>query len=212
MPHIPPDRHDAARRAWIARHEYTFGFQKRRAELLNRQLRDRVRALAGAAPDPHDDKVMDPILARIPGTATAVGAVDVLIVSIVSLTAPLGWLAGIGIYNALVRFIPDRLRSYPIPALIWTAAFLGVCLIGLYEPGDSIGQLLIGPWILAQFPATFLAAGVYGILNGWLAVDGSSEWWPVTPPTPEEDPTLVVFGPDEVTSPAIFENARSLRS
>ncbi|SKO01989.1 hypothetical protein [Mycobacteroides abscessus] len=210
MPLIPPDRYDGARRAWIARHEYTFGFQKRRAELLNRQIRDRARALAVATPDPHDDKVMDPIWARVPGTATAVGAVDVLIVSIVSLTAPVGWLAGVGIYNALVRFIPDRLRSYPIPALLWTSAALGVCLIGLYEPGENISQLLIAPWMLAQLPAAFLAAGVYGILNGWLAVDGSAEWWPVTPPTPEDDPTLVVFGPDEVSSPAIFQSARSI--
>ncbi|SKO13891.1 Uncharacterised protein [Mycobacteroides abscessus subsp. massiliense] len=64
--------------------------------------------------------------------------------------------------------------------------------------------------MLAQLPAAFLAAGVYGILNGWLAVDGSAEWWPVTPPTPEDDPTLVVFGPDEVSSPAIFQSARSI--
>lgn len=207
MPHIPPDRHDAARRAWIARHEYTFGFQKRRAELLNRQIRDRVRALAGAAPDPHDDKVMDPILARTPGSATTANAADTLIVVIAATLAPLGWAAGRGIYTLIVRVIPHPLRAYPIAALLWIATGLGAPLLLLYRPGGGIAQLLVGPWILAQIPAAFAAAGIYGILNGWLAVPGSQEWWPLTPPTPDDDPTLVVFGPDDVTSPALFPPA-----
>jgi hypothetical protein len=36
---------------------------------------------------------------------------------------------------------------------------------------------LVVPWVLAQVPAVFLAAGIYGIVNGWLAVDGRDEKW-----------------------------------
>ncbi|WP_078345201.1 hypothetical protein [Mycobacteroides chelonae] len=207
MASIPPDRFDDARRAWIARHEYTFGFQKRRAELLNRQVRDRKRAIAGALPDPHDDKVMDPIAGRAPGTTTAVGGIDMLIVIVVAALAPIGWLAGRWLYDFIVRFIPDRLRAYPIPALLWSAVVAGLILVWFYQPTDSFAGLAIAPWLLAQIPAIFFIAGIYGILNGWLAVDGSNHWWPIAPPTPDDDPTLVVFGPDDVTAPSLFEPA-----
>jgi hypothetical protein len=50
--------------------------------------------------------------------------------------------------------------------------------------------------------ATFAAAGLYGILNGWLAVDGSATWWPLTPP-----PMPVEFNlslePDDLTAPSV---------
>ena len=39
---VPADRFDEIRRKWIARHQHTFIFQKRRAEILARQIRDRA--------------------------------------------------------------------------------------------------------------------------------------------------------------------------
>ena len=38
----PVDRFDEVRRRWIARHQHTFIFQKRRAEILARRIRDRA--------------------------------------------------------------------------------------------------------------------------------------------------------------------------
>ena len=60
------------------------------------------------------------------------------------------------------------------------------------------------PWLIAQLPAALLAAGVYGILEGWLAVDGARDWWPMRPP---EDHEVVDFGvaPEDLTMPPLFE-------
>ena len=35
---------------------------------------------------------------------------------------------------------------------------------------------------MVQGAGTFLMAAVYGILEGWLAVAGSTDWWPFPPP------------------------------
>ena len=101
---------------------------------------------------------------------------------------------------------PTALRAYPIPALLWTAAGIGVLTALLYTPDDSLTTAFAAPYLIAQIPATFAAAGIYGILNGWLAVDGSTTWWPLTPP-----PIPVEFNlslePDDLTAPAVFETA-----
>jgi hypothetical protein len=49
------------------------------------------------------------------------------------------------------------------------------------------------PWLLAQVPATFAAAAIDGVLEGWLAIDGSTDWWPLTPACEDIDDTLI-FG------------------
>lgn len=200
-PRSVPDRYDELRREWIARHAGIFTIQKRRAEVLNRQIRERNRRAAGARPNPYDDNVIHPLPARPP--ATVEGVVELVIVAVLLVLAPLGWLLGHLLYRWILTYIPDRLRSYPIPALLWTSVGIGLLTVALYDAGEDLQTALVAPWIIAQIPATFLAAGLYGILNGWLAVDGSAAWWPVVPP-----PTLVdldiPLGADDLTGPGVF--------
>lgn len=202
MGHVMPDRYDELRHEWIAEHAGIWNIQKRRAELLNRQIRKRIRTAAGARPSPYDDNVMHPHWARRGSTVEIV--IERVVVGLCAVLAPLGWLGGRLLYEYTVRFIPERLRAYPVPALLFSAAGVGTITALLYSPDDTLASTVIAPYVLAQIPATFAAAGIYGILNGWLAVDGSASWWPLTPPPLPVDLTLPL-GPDDLTAPSVFE-------
>lgn len=198
---VVPDRFDDLRREWIADHQGIFPMQKRRAELLNRQIRWRNRVLAGARPSASDDNVVHPLLTRRPTTFE--GWAEWVIVWTTAILAPIGWPVGRLLYGHLLSFIPDRLRAYPIPALLWTGFGVGMLTVLLYTPDGSFTATVFAPYFIAQIPATFAIAGVYGILNGWIAVDGSTEWWPQTPPPVPVDLDLPL-GPDDLTAPHIF--------
>lgn len=198
---IQPDRFDEVRHEWIARHAGIFTIQKRRAEILNRRVRDRQRKLVGARPSPYDDHVIKPLPTRRADSIE--GYVEAAIVAVAVLLAPIGWPAGIALYQHVLGFIPRRLRSYPVPALLWAAVTLGALTLCLYQHGDGLGTALLAPWLIAQIPATLLSAGIYGILNGWLAVDGATDWWPLTP-RPVAANLDYPMGPDDMTGPGIF--------
>jgi hypothetical protein len=201
-----PDRFDDIRREWIAEHAGIFTIQKRRAEVLNRQIRRRNRDVAGARPNPYDDNVIHPLTSR--RAATAEGTLEPIVVAIAAVLAPIGWPLGVLLYGRIVTFIPLRLRSYPIPALLWTAAGIGALTDLVYQPGTSLTTALIAPYLIAQIPAVFAVAGLYGILNGWLAIDGSTDWWPLTPaPIPVD--LDVPLGPDDLTAPPVFHTAEA---
>jgi hypothetical protein len=55
-------------------------------------------------------------------------------------------------------------------------------------------------------------AGLYGLAEGWLTVDGAGQWWPLTPArralTAED--AVAVLGGYDLTGPAILD-ARPLR-
>ncbi|WP_273735442.1 hypothetical protein [Mycolicibacterium septicum] len=197
----PADQFDEIRRKWIARHQHTFTFQKRRAEILARRIRDRAQAESGARVDPADDDVIHPFLMR--PITTPYAGLDGLIVLCAALTAPLGWTAGRFAYTAITRLIPRHLRSFPVAALMWAAVVTGLPLPLLYHPGDTLTATVLIPWLLAQIPATALAVGLYGIMEGWLAVDGARDWWPMRPPA---HVAAVDFGlsPDDRTLPGVF--------
>nr|VTP03864.1 hypothetical protein BIN_B_05286 [Mycobacterium riyadhense] len=199
---MPAEMFDAQRRAWIAAHCGVFMFQKRRAELLAKAIRSRARAQVGARPDPHDDQVTAPLFFRSASTAT--GSFESALVAVCALVAPVGWALGKALYLALVTLIPERLRAYPIPALLGSSAVCGLPLLLLYEPSPALSDSLIMPWLLGQLPATFLAAGIYGALEGWLAVDGSSDWWPLTPKTPDVDDDLIL-DPGVMAMPTVLD-------
>lgn len=198
----PDDRFDEVRRKWIARHQHTFIFQKRRAEVLARQIRDRAQVLSGARVDAADDDVIHPLLMR--PITTPYAGLDAAIVLVAAVLAPIGWIAGRGVYKAVVQLIPDTLRSYPVAAFMWASVVTGLPLVLLYDPDTTLTQTTLMPWLLGQLPATALAAGIYGILEGWLAVDGSRDWWPMRPPATTES---VDFGleADDLTLPGIFD-------
>ena len=89
---VPADRFDEIRRKWIARNQRTFIFQKRRAEILARQIRDRDTERTGARVDPADDDVIHPWYARPIKTPYAM--FDWVIFMTAAVLAPLGWPAG----------------------------------------------------------------------------------------------------------------------
>lgn len=204
MVHELTDRYDGLRREWIAEYAGIWTIQKRRAERLNRHIRKRIRMTAGARPNPHDDNVIHPLWAR--HGATAEVWLERLIVLLCAVLAPIGWPLGYRLYNQLVTLIPDRLRAYPIPALLWTATGIGTLTTLLYAPDKSLTTTLAAPYLIAQIPAVFAVAGIYGILNGWLAVDGSATCWPLSPPPMPVDFNLTLE-PDDLTAPAMFWTA-----
>jgi hypothetical protein len=198
----PVDRFDEVRRRWIARHQNTFIFQKRRAEILARRIRDRATQNSGARVDPADDDVIHPLMAR--PVKTAYAGLDFAVVLVCAVAAPVGWFLGQGLYRAVVQLIPDRLRSYPVAAFMWAAVAVGLPLALLYQPTDTLIGTVALPWLLAQVPAVLLAAGMYGILEGWLAVDGARDWWPMRPP-PQRDEADFGWDSGDLTLTGIFD-------
>lgn len=196
-----PDKFDDLRHEWIADHQSIFTMQKRRAQVLNRQIRKRNRIIAGARPNPYDDNVIHGLLFRRPTTFE--DGLQLVMVGVCALLAPVGWCLGALLYRCLLAYIPNRLRAYPIPALLWTAVGIGVLTAIIYTPGESWSATLVAPYLIAQIPAAFAAAGVYGILYGWIAVDGSTEMWPMAPP-PVPVELDIPLGPDDLTAPPIF--------
>lgn len=174
------DRFDEVRRRWIARHQHTFIFQKRRAQVLARLIRDRATENTGARVDPADDDVIHPLPAR--PVTTLYATIDLVIVAVCAVLAPIGWPAGRVIYGFVTQLIPGSLRSYPVAALLWSTVVVGSPLPLLYQPTDTPAGTVLLPWVLAQVPAALLTAGLYGIVEGWLAVDGARDWWPMRSP------------------------------
>lgn len=201
---MPAEVFDEERRAWIAARAGIWMFQKRRAELLGKRIRARSRAKVGARPDPHDDQVTPPLVFRTASTTT--GALETGVVAAIAAAAPIGWPLGRVLYTMIVGLVPERLQSYPIAALAWAAVLSGAPLPLLYDPNPSLASTLIIPWLLAQVPATFAAAAAYGVLEGWLAIDGSSDWWPMTPAQRDIDDTLIL-GPAPVSMPTLLDPA-----
>lgn len=198
---MPADIFDDQRRAWINAHAGIFVFQRRRAEQLGKRLRARARERTGVRPDPHDDDVRPGVLFR---KAPETGWWEKAIVLTAAVAAPIGWPLGRLAYGRIVRLIPETLRAYPIPALVWAAVVCGAPLVLFYDPAPSLWSTLLVPWMLAQIPATFLAAGIYGVLEGWLAVDGSSHWWPMAPAAQEVD-DLLFLGPMDLPVPTLLD-------
>lgn len=206
---VPADRFDEIRRKWIARNQRTFIFQKRRAEILARQIRDRDTVRTGARVDPADDDVIHPWHMRPPKTPYA--ALDWAILMTAGVLAPLGWPAGKALSKTVVELIPGELRSYPVAAFMWSAAIVGFplpVLLWLTGPGDSLASAAGVPWLLAQVPATLLTAGLYGILEGWLAVDGARDWWPMRPLDDVDEIDFGFLQADDLTGPGVFPSHR----
>lgn len=201
---MPAEVFDEERRAWIAARAGIWLFQKRRAEMLGKRIRARSRAKVGARPDPHDDQVSAPLVFRPSSTPT--GSLETVVVAASAVAAPIGWPLGRILYMAVVRLVPERLQSYPIVALTWSAVLSGAPLPLLYNPSPSLASALIIPLLLAQVPATFAAAAAYGVLEGWLAIDGSSDWWPLAPAQRSVDDNLIL-GPDPLPMPTLLDPA-----
>ena len=128
-------------------------------------------------------------------------------VAILAVCIPLGWLAGVAIKSVLVNLIPQTLRAFPIAALLWSGVALGAPILALYDPAPTFGQMVVVPWLCVQLAAAPVMAGVYGIAEGWLAIPGSDQWWPLTPAEPALSPedAAEILGPYEITGPPVVE-------
>lgn len=206
---LPPDRFDDVRREWIAFRQGDSLIQRRRAEQLGRIVRKRQRIRTVAVPDPHDDTVLPRIFWR--QTRSRFSKVELVLVAVVAALVPLGWPAGVLLKSVITSLIPETLRGYPIAALVWSGVGLGVVTVLVYEmvydPAGSFGQIAVLPWLSLQVAAAPVVAGVYGILEGWLAVDGSDQWWPLTPvkrPLTAED-AAAILGAYDATGPGVVD-------
>jgi hypothetical protein len=206
---LPPDRFDDLRREWIAFHQGWSTIQRRRAEQLGRIVRKRQRIHTVAVPDPHDDTVLDPLWIR--ATKSHASRVELTLVLALAAMAPIGWPAGWALKTTISTLIPNTLRGFPIAALVWSGVGLGVLTALVYElvydPAGSFGQVAVLPWVCVQVAAVPLAAGIYGIAEGWLAVDGSGQWWPLTPvkqPLTADDAAAILGGYD-LTGPGVVD-------
>jgi len=204
----PADRFDEMRRAWIAAHQGISTIQRRRAEVLGRGVRSRQRDVATAVPDPHDDTVLPPLGLRSAHSRAA--QVELIAVVAAALIAPLGWPGGWLLKTALTQQIPDKLRGFPIAALLWSGALLGALVPVLYDPSPTLGQAVLVPWLCVQVVAVPVVAGVYGIAEGWPAVPGSHAWWPLPPPVREltAADAAAILGAYDSTGPGLVDAQR----
>jgi hypothetical protein len=150
--------------------------------------------------------VTPPLIFRTSSTTT--GALETGVAAVLAAAAPIGWPVGRMLYGVIIALIPERLQAYPIAALIWAAVLSGAPLPLLYDPSPSLTSTLLIPWLLAQIPGAFASAAAYGVLEGWLAIDGSSDWWPLTPAQRDVDDTLIL-GPAPVSMPTLLDPAPS---
>jgi len=209
---VSQDRFDEVRRAWIAGHQGWSTIQRRRAEQLGRRVRARQRRRTAAIPDPHDDTVLPPLWLR--SAKSPASQAETAVVLVAALVAPLGWCGGWIVKHFVPRLIPATLRGYPIAALVWSGAGLGllttVLCHAVYEPTESLGQVVLLPWGCLQLAAVPAVAGIYGVAEGWLAVPGSRQWWPLTPPTrplTSHDAAEILGGYD-LTGPGLLDAQR----
>jgi hypothetical protein len=180
---LPPDRFDDIRREWIAFRQGDSLIQRRRAEVLGRVVRKRQRIRTAAVPDPHDDTVLPRLMFR--QAKSLFSQFERALVLLAALIAPVGWPAGWALKFVVNQQIPHTLRGFPIAAMLWSGAALGLLTMVVYQlsydPAGSFGQIVMLPWVCVQLAAVPTVAGMYGIAEGWLAVEGSDQWWPLTP-------------------------------
>jgi hypothetical protein len=207
---LPPDRFDDVRREWIAFHQGWSTIQRRRAEQLGRMVRKRQRIGSVAVPDPHDDTVLDPLWMR--ATKSHASRVELALVLLAAAIAPIGWPAGWALKTMITTLIPATLRGFPIAALAWSGVGLEVLTVLVYQvaydPAGSFGQVAVLPWVCVQIAVVPLAAGLYGIAEGWAAVEGSDQWWPLTPveqPLTADD-VAAILGSYDLTGPGVLDS------
>lgn len=173
-------------------------------EKLDIQIRRRYAAKILAAPSRRDDFARNPLPAR--GHTSLIGSIEWGCFWVMLLFVPLGWLAGKLIYMVAVALVPATLRSYPIVAFLWASLIPGFAIVLLHDPAPGLGSKVFWVWVAAQFPAALLIAGLYGIVEGWLAVPGSLQLRPANLPPLEISPVdaEAIIGADDLTAPSLI--------
>ena len=183
----------AERSSWIARNAGWRTYQRRRAALLRNCYDESRRRAVGTAANPHEQSVPEAFLLRTPASRAA--WLETIVLGAAAVAFPVAWPAGRALYRHMARLVtpdPRSLHSVPITALAWIGAILMLGGLAVCDPAaaESFTEAVVVPWVVAQCAGTFMAAAVYGVLEGWLAVRGSTAWWPFPPPPLPKAPSL----------------------
>ncbi|MDM2164725.1 hypothetical protein PP352_21480 [Mycobacteroides abscessus] len=167
---------------WCINHAGPWMFQRRRGQLMFRADDEADHIVHGVALDTHVDGLPESIWFR--------WSWELIVTGILGLLYPVAWPAGRELYRYHTRMVEARrLATPPIVAMTWAATFLTalftVFMLGMHDamfgPGAGFGRMFVMPWLLAQFAGIFWWAGLYGRLEGWLAIPGATEFWPKEP-------------------------------
>lgn len=205
---IPPDRYDELRREWIHDHWAWSEIQRARMEKLDIIIRRRYAARIDSGPSRRDDLPRNPLIAR--GHVSFIGRLEYGGFLAMMLFVPLGWLLGRGIYKLFASLAPNTLRSFPIPALLWAGLFGPLPMWFFYHPEHGFIAKIAVPWFNSQLAAALTIAGLYGIVEGWLAVKGATQMWPKhLPPQPMNTlDAAAILGADDLTPPPLIQHAQ----
>jgi hypothetical protein len=153
--------------------------------------------------------MLDPLWIRSAKSRAA--QLELVLVALVAVIAPLGWLGGWMLHRFITGLIPQTLRGFPIAALVWSGVALGVVAAVTCQLVDdatgSPGRIAVVLWVCQQLSVIPAVGGIYGIAEGWLALEGSRRWWPLTPVTPRltaEDAAAILGGFD-LTGPGVID-------
>jgi hypothetical protein len=206
---VPPDRFDDVRREWIAFHQVWSTIQRRRAEQLGRIVRKRQRIRTAAVPDPHDDTLLDPLWIR--AKKSHASRLEFVLVLVAAALAPDRLAGRVGAQGENHRPDPGDVARVSDRRAGVSGAGLGVLTVLVYQlvydPAGSFGQIAVLPWVCVQLATIPTVAGIYGIAEGWLAVEGSDQWWPLTPVKPRltaQDAAAILGGYD-MTGPGVVD-------
>lgn len=173
------------RASWILNHAREYAFQRRRGELLKAESDNHSRDMAGVDYNMHYQGITEKLYLRSNKSRAALK--ELLVVAGCAVIFPVAWPAGRQLYRWMARRItpsPTTTDAIPITTLAWIGAVLMLLGSILIDPGDadSFKWVLLLPWIVVQGAGTFLMASVYGVLEGWLAIPGATDWWPAPAP------------------------------
>ncbi|WP_079580405.1 hypothetical protein [Mycobacteroides abscessus] len=204
---IPPDRYDELRREWIHDHWAWSEIQRARMEKLDIIIRRRYADRMDLGPSRRDDQPRNPLIAR--GRVSLIGKLEYAGFLAMLVFLPVGWLLGRGLYKLFASLVPDTLRSYPIPALLWAGFLGGLPMQFLYHPDHGFIAKILVPWFNSQLHWAFSIAGLYGIVEGWLAVKGATQMWPKHLPPLIMNPVdaAAILGADDLTAPSLIKHA-----
>ncbi|SKH86975.1 hypothetical protein [Mycobacteroides abscessus] len=172
--------HARERAAWILNHTGPYLFQRRRGQLLEFDFDEEQRIRVGAPYNANVQVITERLWSR--SIKTIAAARERAVVVVAGALFPVGWPLGRLLYLWLARKVADPETgevAIPIVALSWLGAVIMLLFALGFDPsGSTFSGVVLLPWLVIQGAGTFLMAAVYAIMDGWLAIRGSTAIWP----------------------------------
>ena len=191
-----------ARASWILNHAGPFTFQRTRGQRLQRAIDEHARRNAGVTVNPHVQGITERLFLRDAQSRAAV--LELIVVVGAAVLFPIAWPAGVLLYRWLCTKVEAptfTLHTIPITTLAWIGATLMTLSAIVIDPAGTLLGVVVLPWIMVQGAGTFIMAAMYGILEGWLAVPGSTDWYPFPPRPLPSSPSLAKEDTDNPNPP-----------